>query len=277
MIMKFEDFNKWDFKYAFEINSEFDVYKDTREDVTVITVENFFKYPRDVVEALKSFPVNDRDKFYEEVQSKQFILRPPGYQQILPASYFEGVSLILYKLLVEYDFVPNDYESSNEYDKLSEQISQYVYYTNIFYPGMKNVMNNFMPHFDQSAFAYNIFLSEEEVGGGTSFYNLKYKGEKYPTVNSLGSITEHDDRVELRDMLNAMHEMDDSSPENYSTVPKDNNLFEKYYTVPYEFNKLVLYKGSFWHNADYDASKESNLRYSLSATYTPNDEDQDRD
>lgn len=274
MIMNISDFSELDFKYAFEINAEFDVFKDTKDDLTVITIDNFFKYPNDVLEALKQFPINNKDKFYEELQSDRRILQPPGKQQLLPSGYFEGVSYILHKLLVEHDFVPFDFESSQQFDKLGAQLSQYVYYTNIFYPGMPNLNNSHNPHFDQSTFAYNIFLSDAEIGGGTSFYKLKHDGEEYSNIDDIMEIEDHDAKMDIRDKLNSMNITTDEDPENY-IAPEETDLWKKYYTIPYEFNKLTLYKGTFWHTADYNSATETDLRYSLAAIYTPQHEEED--
>lgn len=275
--MNFSDFYKWDFKYTFQINTEFDVYKEDREDLTVITIDNFFKDPQAVVECLKQFPINDRDRFYEELADQdKFLLKPPGYQQVFPASYFEGISYILYKTLYEYDFVPHDYEANQEFQKLGDQINQFSYGTDILTPKMKNVMNNYMPHFDHTKFSFEVFLSEEEISGGTSFYKLKHKDQEYSSIDSLVDVTEEEDRIEIRDLLNGMNEITDSSPEYYTSF-EENNIFKKYYTVPFEFNKLVIYKGTYWHSIDYDSAKEENLRYSLTSSYTPTNDEEDFD
>ena len=271
--VNYDEFSQVDFKYAFEINKNFEIDKQVIDDLTIITINDFFADPNAVVETLKKFPVQNKDRFFEELQQSedpnQFMIKPPGEQQIIPNSYLEGVSFILYKLLVDYDFVEKDYWAEQDMNGLSNQIAQFSYYTNIFRPNMKNWHNNFMPRFDQSMFGFNVYLSEEEIGGGTSFYNLKFKDEKYPSVVSLAEIDDLEDRVELSKLLNSLQRVDDLSPETYISIPDNHHVFERYHTAPFKFNTLTAYKGSFWHNADYDASTEKNLRYSLACSYTP--------
>jgi hypothetical protein len=262
------DFKGFDFDDAFQINGSLEVQSERYDDLTYITIDNFFKYPERVVDILKLFPINDRSKFYNHFSGKSRLIRPAGDQQFLPNSYFQRLSYTLYKLLSEHDYVPYDFSMVEDFSKLGDQLSQFVYYTNIFYPNMPNYDNNYLPHFDQSSFAFNIYLSEEDIGGGTSFYNLLNEEKKYPCINSITSIDDFDEKLTIQRNLNDMNTMNENSPKNYVSFEK-NDLFEKYHTIPFEFNKLVLYAGHYWHNADYDSTKENNLRYSLCATYSP--------
>ena len=138
---------------------------------------------------------------------------------------------------------------------------------------MANYDNNYMPHFDQSRFAFNIYLSEG-IGGGTSFYHLKHNGQEYSTINSIMKIEDYETKKEIQDKLNSMNVVSESDPKKYSSF-EENDLFKKYHTIPYEYNKLVLYPGVHWHNVDYDSAKETNVRYSLAATYTPSLQNED--
>lgn len=262
------DFKSFDFDDAFQINGSLEVQSERYDDLTYITIDNFFKYPEKVVDILKLFPINDRSKFYNHFSGKSKLLRPSGDQQFLPNSYFQRLSYTLYKLLSEHDYVPYDFSMVEDFSKLGDQLSQFVYYTNIFYPNMPNYDNNYLPHFDQSNFAFNIYLSKEEIGGGTSFYNLVNEEKKYSCINSIIGIEDFDEKLTIQKKLNNMNTIDENSPKNYISFEK-NDLFEKYHTIPFEFNKLVLYAGQYWHNADYDSTKENSLRYSLCATYSP--------
>lgn len=267
MTITLDDIKQIDFSSAFEISTGFDVQVEKFNDLSYISVNNFFKNPQKVIDTLKLFPSNNRDKFYENLKGKAKLLKPPGIQQFLPNNYFEGVSYILYKLLAEYDYVPYDFETTGDYAKLGSQITQFVYYTNIFYPKMPNYDNNYLPHFDQSRFAFNIYLSED-VGGGTSFYNLVHDGVEYSNINAIMKIDDYDTKKEIQDKLNSMNTVTETDPQYYSSF-EENNLFKKYHTIPYEYNKLVLYPGIHWHTADYDSATETNVRYSLASTYTP--------
>lgn len=256
-----------DFKKLLEINAGFEVQSQFDGDLSYITVDNFFKNPNDIVDVLKLFPANNKDAFYDKVHElgKEKYNKPAGIQQLLPSSYFESVSFILYKLLAEYDYVPYDIEQSGDYLLLGKQLNQFVYYTNIFYPGMTKVNNNNYPHFDQFNFAFNIFLSEN-VGGGTAFYRLRHKDKVYNSINSIINERDYDTKLEIKDKLNSMNDEGEESDYDYF---EGNDLFEKYHVIDYEFNRLCLYKGHFWHSVYYNSTEEINTRYSLSAAYTP--------
>lgn len=256
-----------DFKKLLEVNSGFDVHTDNYQDLSYITIDNFFKNPHDIVDVLKLFPVNNKNNFYEEIKKlkKHQYNKAPGIQQIFPSSYFESLSFILYKLLAEYDYVPYDIENSGDYLLLGKQLTQFVYYSNIFYPGILKENNNNLPHFDQFTFAFNIFLSEN-VTGGTAFYNLIHNEKRYATIDSIVAEDDYDTKVQIQAALNSMNDGDEPTTYNYF---ENNDLFEKYHTIDYEFNRLCLYKGVYWHSVYYDAEQEKNLRYSLSTAYTP--------
>lgn len=266
MIDNINEIKNIDFEKLFEINGS-EVQSQVYDGLTYITIDNFFKNPHDIVDVLKLFPVNDKTKFFEKVSQlkKSKWLKQPGQQQFFPINYLESLSFTLYKLLAEYDYVPYDIENSANYSLLGKQLSQFVYYSNIFYPGMLKENNNNLPHFDQSQFAVNIFLSEN-VGGGTAFYNLIHDNKRYPSLNSIIGETEQSNKEAIKNKLNAMNDVDETSP--YDAFD-GNDMWEKYHTIDYEFNRLCLYKGNFWHSVYYDSTKETNVRYSLSATYTP--------
>lgn len=267
MTIDIDQLNKIDFAEVFEISTGFDVQTEKFDDLSYITIDNFFKHPEQVVNTLKLFPINDREKFYGNLRGKTKLAKPPGIQQFMPNNYFEGLSYILYKLLAEYDYVPYDFETTGDYARLGSQISQFVYYTNIFYPNMRNYDNNYLPHFDQSKFAFNIYLSED-IGGGTSFYNLIHDDHEYSSIDSIMNIEDYDTKKEIQDKLNKMNELKSGDPKYYISF-QENNLFKKYHTIPYEYNRLVLYSGTSWHNVDYDSAKETNVRYSLASSYSP--------
>lgn len=267
--MNISDFKQYCYKEVFEVSTGFEVQLEKIDSLSYIVIDDFFKNPYDVIESIKDYPVNDREKFYAGIiDTERELLRPPGVQQFFPSQYLEGLSFIVYKLLTEYDYVPYDYESAGQYELLGRQLSQFIYYTNIFYPKMKNIQNNFLPHFDQSTFSFNIFLTNSDIKGGTSFYNLKHNDERYPNIDRILEIEEEQSRIEIRDKLNAMNKITDSSPEYYEPI-EENDLFVKYHTIPYKFNRFVLYPGVNWHTADYNAAEETDLRYSIAGCYSP--------
>ena len=51
--VKYDEFSQVDFKYAFEINKNFEVEKQVIDDLTIITVHDFFSDPDAVIEAIK--------------------------------------------------------------------------------------------------------------------------------------------------------------------------------------------------------------------------------
>jgi hypothetical protein len=267
--MKISDFKQYCYKEIFEVSTGFEVQLEKVGSLSYIVIDDFFKNPHDVVNSLKDYPINNRDKFFENIiDTEHELLKPPGLQQFFPSQYAEGLSFVVYKLLSEYDYIPYDYESAGQYHLLGRQISQFIYYTNIFYPKMKNIQNNFMPHFDQSTFAFNVYLSDADIQGGTSFYNLKHNGNEYSNIDRIMEIEEESDRVAIRDKLNSMNTIKKDSPEFYEPIEED-DLFVKYHTIPYKFNRFVLYPGVNWHTVDYNAAKETDLRYSMSGIYSP--------
>jgi hypothetical protein len=267
MSIDYNEIKKIDFKKLLEVNLGFEVQSQKEEHLSYITVDNFFKNPNDIVDVLKLFPVNNKDLFYEKVKEmdKEKYTKPSGIQQLFPSSYFESISFVLYKLLAEYDYVPYDIENSGDYLLLGKQLNQFIYYSNIYYPGMLKENNNNYPHFDQFNFAFNIFLSEN-VGGGTAFYKLKHNGKTYGSIDAIVSEEDYDTKVEIQQKLNDMNNTDETAPYDYF---EGNDLFEKFHVIDYEFNKLTLYKGNNWHGVYYDSLNETNTRYSLSAAYTP--------
>jgi len=266
MFENIDEIKKIDFTKLFEINGS-EVQSQIYDNLNYITIDNFFKNPHDIVDVLKLFPINDKSKFYEKISElkKTKWLQQPGLQQFFPINYLESLSFTLYKLLAEYDYVPYDIENSGDYLRLGRQLSQFVYYSNIFYPGILKISNNNLPHFDQSQFAFNIFLSEN-VGGGTSFYNLVYNNKRYASLNAVLSETDPAMKEGIKNELNKMNDTCEVAP--YDAF-EGNEMWEKYHTIEYKFNRLCLYKGNFWHNVYYDANTETNIRYSLSATYSP--------
>ena len=267
--MNINDFKQYCYKEVFEISTGFEVQLEKIDSLSYIVIDDFFKNPSDVIESIKDYPINDREKFYNGIEgSERELLKPPGIQQFFPSQYVEGLSFVIYKLLAEYDYVPYDYESAGQYQLLGKQLSQFIYYTNIFYPKMKNIQNNFMPHFDQSTFAFNVYLTDSDIGGGTSFYNLKHDGMEYSNIDRILEIEDEGARIEIRDKLNDMNKITDSSPEYYEPIA-ENDLFVKYHTIPYKFNRFVLYPGVNWHTADYNSAKETELRYSIAGCYSP--------
>lgn len=276
--MKFDytEINNINFTELLEINLGFEVQSEKIEGLSYITIDNFFKNPHDIVEVLKKFPANDKSNFYENIKTTEAKYnRPPGIQQLFPNSYLESLSFIVYKLMAEYDYVPYDIETSGDYFMLGKQLSQFIYYSNCLYPNMKQFEYNYLPHFDQSQFAFNIFLSED-VEGGTAFYKLKHENKYYSTIGDIMDETDYDLKLGLQNKLNAMNAHDENSGVTNYDYFDDDDLFEKYHLIDYQFNRFCLYKGSFWHSIYYNSSTATNARYSIAGAYTPITEDQQR-
>jgi hypothetical protein len=266
MINNIDEIIKIDFQNLLETNS-FDVQQQKYDNLTYITIDNFFKNPNDIVDTLKLFPLYDKTKFYERLSERQEVnklIEPTGFQQYFPNNYFDSLSYLFYKLLAEHDYVPYDIQNSPDAMEIGSQLQQFVYYSNIFYPGMLATGSGNYPHFDHSKFAFNIFLSQN-VGGGTAFYNLRHKDKTYSSINELVAEENRDIKIEIRDKLN---DMNNNKSKPFIAFDGD-EIWEKYHTIDYEFNRLCLYQGHNWHNIYYDSTKETDVRYSLSATYEP--------
>ena len=72
--VNYDEFSQVDFKYAFEINKNFEIDKQVIDDLTIITINDFFADPNAVVEALKKFPVQNKDRFFEELLNDRLLL-----------------------------------------------------------------------------------------------------------------------------------------------------------------------------------------------------------
>lgn len=269
--MNISDFTLVDFQDLFEVNNDYELKEETVNDLTVISIENFFKNPDDIADILKKYPVNNNDKYYEKMkENNPSIVRPPGRNQLIPSEYLNGVAASLYQLLCEKEYVPFNFSINNEFKKLTEQLGRFSWYTSIFYPLMKNDSNNWNPRFNTSTFVFNICL-QQESNSSISFYQLNHGDKQYSTIDSVLEIESLEDKSDIKDKLNAMHLMSEDSKKYY--CPEDTDLFLKYFSIPLTYNKLILYKGNNWSTFDYDAEKESNVSYCLNSSYTPNFEE----
>ena len=269
-MLTFNDLKSYNFKEIFQVNPDLKIQSHQIDSLDYITVDDFFVYPEKVVDFLKQFPCDD---IIHKIQNNykigdtvdENVFKPLGIQQLLPNRYFDNLSFNLFSLLSDADFITTkSQEVLENYDKFSKYITQFVYYTNFYYPNMICINQNHTPHFDQYEYAYNIYLSED-VGGGTAFYKLKYNNRYYDTIQSIVEDTQN--RVSIGHLLNNYKQTDSNIIKEYIPID-DDNVFTKYHLVECKYNRLVLYKGNYWHSAYYNSKEEKNSRYSLASTFT---------
>lgn len=271
-MIKYEDFKQYNFNHLLAINEDIDIKEHTLNKIKYIVIDNFFKNPYDLINYLKQFPVENYDEhilstysFGDKVESEIPFLKPPGMQQLLPHKYFEFLGFNLYKILIEKNFILDKGNSiHNNPEKMKSELHKFVYYTNIFYPGMFCLNKNNAPHFDQFEYASNTYLSEE-IGGGTAFYSLKYKDKKYYSVSELYS-EEFEVRKEISELMDNYMKADNIIKP--LTPVNEDDVFKLEGIVEYKFNRFILYKGDSWHSVYYDSENELNTRYSLSACFS---------
>ena len=271
--MQLKDFKIFDFKDNFQINENFDITTGEYQDLKYITIDNFFKYPDKVFNILKNIPINDRSKVIDLMKENGVdVYETASAVQYISNVALESVSYMFYKILSDEDFIYHSYDPSTESEELGKELCQFVYFSNIFYPGLKHISNNYMPHFDKFQYVCSTCLSPTAEDTGISFYTLENDGESYQSIESIMKIDSIDTRCDIRDKLNNMHDPSFSTSEYYSHKQVENNtLFKKYFTIPCEFNKVIIYPGIFWHASDYDAETKEDVRYTFNCGYTPTD------
>lgn len=271
--MKIEDFNLYDFKDAFQVNEDFEIITGEYQDLKYITVDNFFLYPEKVVEILKHTPINDRTKVIEDYKRTGVdIYENPSLVQYLSSIALEPISYMYYKILSEEDFIHHSYDPMTESEQLGAELTQFVYYSNIFHPKMNHISHNYMPHFDKFQYVSSMCLSETTENTGISFYTLEHEDQSYQSIENIMNIDSLETKSDIRDRLNSMHTPDYEVSKYYnSDHVEKNGLFKKYFTIPCEYNKLIIYPGIFWHAAEYNSEVNNNIRYTFNAGYTPTD------
>ena len=269
--MNLSDFYRNDFQESFKVNDNHEVLTEFNDDYSLITIDNFFKYPDQVVDVVKRFPVNDKTKYYEKLKEENpdYIV-PAGEHQVIPSEFLSGVSAVLYNILSEYELIPFSFNTKDKFQQLNEQVAKFAWYTDIFYPRMKNISNTWNPGFKPSKFNFNISLGQydsDECTSGLSLYNLVHDDKEYSSVDDILKIDDLETKSDIRDRLNDMHKITEDSPEFYEV--KDTDLFKECRKVSFIHNRLIFYKGSQWHSTNYNSAKEKDIHYSLCSAYTP--------
>lgn len=268
-MIKLENIKQYNIKEILTINSDIEIQEKNIDGLNYVVIDNFLKNPNHFIDFLKQFPTDHTycllEQHYESKETCPFI-KPPGIQQLLPNSYFEFLSVEIYKILVETNFIPeNNAENTRNIQKLSKIIRSFVYYTNIFFPNMVCNKNSELPHIDQFDYSFNIHLNKD-VGGGLSFYKLFFADKYYSSVEDIMKLTDSEIKSSIADNLNVKCAITEDIIK-YKQFDGD-EMFVKYHTIPYKFNRLVLYKGSNWHNIEYNSQIETNIRYSLAGCFT---------
>lgn len=264
-----EFIKQYDIAEISAINSSMQIQEKNIDGLEYVIIDNFLKNPKDFIDFLKQFPADYTyrllEQHYESKTSCAFI-KPPGIQQLLPNSHFQFLSAEIYKILMETNFIPeNNSRILKDVEKFSTIVRSFVYYTNILFPNMVCNKNSELPHIDQFDYSFNIHLNED-VGGGLSFYKLFVDNNYYSSVEDIVKLTDIEIKSSISDNLNIKC----NATEDIIKYKQFNGdeMFIKYHTIPYKFNRLVLYKGSNWHNIEYDSEIETNIRYSLAGCFT---------
>ena len=68
--MNLSDFYRNDFQESFKVNDNHEVLTEFNDDYSLITIDNFFKYPDQVVDIVKRFPINDKTEYYKKLKEE---------------------------------------------------------------------------------------------------------------------------------------------------------------------------------------------------------------
>lgn len=237
-----------------EVNPEMEVEYNQVEGLEYIKVKNFLKYPDKLVEFLLKFPCEDRTLSLQSDEKEQLITgsKAPGFQQPIPAKFFSAtLTPVLYALLKQNDMI-----------KYNAERCTWLYYTNCFYPNMPAFKTNYLPHVDPFTYAFNIYLTDVK-DTYTDFFKMKIGPEDNPTTVYRTSELYKHPKDHYDDLVNRL-EREESFSE--WKVFSGNDVYERYFRLPAEFNSVSIYRGNRWHSAGYDAVNETKTRYSLVGT-----------
>lgn len=256
---KIQCYSRSELDYLCEPNKDMEVEYVEVEKLKYIKIKNFLKRPDDLREFCLKFPTEDSYKSMIEETYKQDRSASPGIQQMMDDRFVSRISKTLHEQMYKHGLV-----------RYENNMMMWDYYTNMFYPGMRSTSGNQYPHIDPFSFAANIYLSEvNDVKSGTNFFKCVFDGpdglDEFYNVFELKSPLRNDQNyLKVFERYKEKH-MEDSEFTKFHIFKtfQGDEVYKKYHFIPAEYNSVSLYKGSYWHNVEYDAENSKQYRYSL--------------
>ena len=185
----------------------------------IILVKDVFERPTMVRELITSVPVHAEPMY-------SF----PGYRGTLRWGWGQLPSFVSYIL--------TQYFTTDEVG--------YNFYSNVIRPTDKVKKRVLVPHADHMAFGFSIWMNTpDEIGShimpGTAFYRNK---ELKTCKLDIDKTPEKYDEFEKNYILPAGEDLVDFDSDNI-----DKNVWERYFISPMQYNSMVIYPGSLFHQA----------------------------
>jgi hypothetical protein len=192
----------------------------------VIIIDDFYKYPEEVIKLGRSCPATS---------SKKINFNSPGWRS--------QVTLDLGQVFEKIHAVINEH-LENEVKELYTEFNIPSHFTmNWIQTSRLPIVP--IPHIDSIAFAGLVYFNQENLGG-TGFFRHKLTGLEY--------FPSHEFEIK-RDEALYRHVLKKHKFKDMNELLKlllrfdDENEWELMHTVDFKFNRLVLYRGNFFHTA----------------------------
>lgn len=185
----------------------------------IILVKDVFERPTMVRDLVRSVPVHAEPFFAF-----------PGYRGSLRWGWGELPSFI--------NYIIKTYFTDTEVG--------YNFYSNVIKPTDKVYKRVLVPHVDQMTYGFSIWMNTpDEIGSslmpGTAFYKNK---ELKTCKLDIEKTPDKYDEFEKKYILSAGDNKVDFDSDNI-----DKNVWERYFISPMQYNSMVLYSGSLFHQA----------------------------
>lgn len=275
----FDEIKKFDLREVFQLNAKSIIQDSMIDGMPYVIIDNVLKNPDALLDFLKCFPADsyttDCHKVYEEgvrdvkgLENPYLYQRPAGLQQRILSEILVDISFNYYKFLVEQDFIPPHeamYDDNFNPTYVVNELSGFQHNTQLHYPNMLSIGGNNTPTVDRYEYMFKLFLTDGVDNGNINFYKIKYKNRYFSDINEIMNTANDEEKQELSQILNGATTGTEIKPYNLRV---DENVFEKYHTIEYKFNRLVLHPGSYFYGVDYNAVTEKNCRYILESGYS---------
>ena len=247
----------------FAVTDNMEIHKDVDKasGLKYVTVNNFFKDPDAVISFLKQLPSEDRTKSLVEDKFTYMSSNAPGFQQPMESKLVARLSADIYQI--------GRKTGLHKYDR--EQCTM-EYYSNMCYPGMVSVNNNYLPHLDPFSIACNMYLTDCSRDTGTSFFQFRATDGSlhYSSTDLARHPTAHAEYVKKYDKGRSQFSVNyrDGGISDWRIYEGDSEdeplpRFERYLYIKAHKNMCSMYRGNKWHGITYDQVNDTEVRYSL--------------
>ncbi len=260
--IKLSDFSAYTYNELLEL-CEFNPLNDLEilntdcEGTRYLRIGNVFKNPLELREFVMKFPTEDKNRSLLEGEGESFgkSSKSPGMQQPLERQLIPAIGNQLYFIARRLNFI-----------KFNKEHVTWKYFTNIYYPGMTAFNRNYLPHVDPFSLAANSFLTDSPTTA-TAFFRVKDRvnGKYYYGASEIYSNPDTRER-HIKNLKERYGYCDkgfaDTGLEPWVKFDGD-DYYEKYLSLPADFNSCYMYWGKKWHSVNFDAEKETKIRYSI--------------